>query len=293
MNDDFTFLSNRLRSSGNGSLVQDVGSPSEIPNDPPAVDFQSAPQGLLKPLLALQNPGLISSVYPVSIGTVRHEIHKFLVLGKRAGGTPIRLSLFGGVDPGCTDTISAVVKVLTLLTLGPALAQDYAVFGYPWVAHSGFEEKRDLDETNTVLASRWKADPEAPDALFFRAEFQRISPNGIITLRSSKTADSLRANVNSRVIAEDVVKPALLRLKSLMPVHENPVAIFSMDAAARREQFMDGRLIPSPDTQPWPFEVELVVPVEFSPELKVQTLVLATLDVLRSYRAFVCLGGEL
>ncbi len=249
---------------------------------------------LLEPLRALQHPSLITSVYPLTIGGVRHEITKSLVLGKRAGGVPMRVSLFGGLDPGHTETISAVVKLLMLLTLGPSLSQDYAVFGYPLVHPGGFEDNKTPCELSPgELALRWKLDAEAHDALFFRAEFQRISPHGIITLRSTEKTNSLRAHVNSSVIAQDVVAPALRRLRTLVPVEADPVMIIPRDEAGRQARFLAGHLSPYPETQPWPFEIEIEVPAQATSEEKIQVLVLAILDILRSYRTFLCHGGEL
>lgn len=251
------------------------------------------PESLLQALRSTKNPSLVTSIYPINLGQARYEILKSLVLGKRAGGTPIRLALFGGLDPGKTETIAAVAKLLMLLTLGPTLAEDYAVFGYPWIHPGGFAADGTSNKASGELATRWADDSEAPDALFFRGEFQRIAPNGIITLRSTENSNALRARANSSIISEEVVKPALHRLKSLVLVQENPVEVISRDESYRRSQFVNGRLIPYPDTQPWPLDIELEVPAHLSLEIKVQVLVLATLDILRTYRAFVCHGGDL
>jgi hypothetical protein len=247
----------------------------------------------LPPLRSLQNPSLITSVYPLSIEGTRHEITKFLVLGKRAGGTPVRLSLFGGLDSGHTDSVDAAARLLTLLTLSPALAEDYAVFGYPCVNPSGFDSESPPILSGSPLAERWSSNPESTDCLFFRAEFRRIAPNGIIILRSTGASEGLRAKVNSTLIADEVVRPALLRLRNLVAVDDNPVAVLTEDAASRQRRFGKGELIPSPETQPWPFEIEIFAPGHANDEVRVQVLVLAALDILRSYRVFSCHGGDL
>jgi hypothetical protein len=248
---------------------------------------------ILHPLLSIQNPSLIPSVYPLIIEGARHEITKCLVLGKRAGGTPVRLSLFGGLDPGAHETVDAAARLLTLLALGPAHAEDYAVFGYPCVNPSGFAREASPAAAQSRIAERWSSSPGAADCLFFRAEFQRIAPNGIIRLHSTGEAEGLRAQVNSALIAGEVVKPALLRLRNLVTVEDNPVNVLAEDAKSRRQRYHAGGLIPSPETQPWPFEIDLFAPHGASEEVRVQVLVLAVLDILRSYRAFSCHGGDL
>jgi hypothetical protein len=262
------------------------------PNVPHALSVSNAAL-TLHPLRSLQNPSLVTSVYTLSIDGIRHEITKFLVLGKRAGGTPLRLSLFGGLDPGQPESVDAAVRLLTLLTLSPALAEDYAVFGYPCVNPSVFATGSLPVLSGKPLAERWKSSPESSDCLFFRAEFQRVAPNGIISLRSTGTSEGLRARVNSALIASEVVKPALLRLRNLVAVDDDPVAVFSEDAAFRRRRHVEGGLIPSPETQPWPFEIEIFAPGHASEEVRAQILVLAALDILRSYRVFSCIGGDL
>lgn len=247
----------------------------------------------LQTLHSLQNPSLVTSVYPLSIAGARHEITKFLVLGKRAGGTPVRLSLFGGMDPGKSESVDAAARLLTLLTLNPMLAQDYAVFGYPCVNPPGFGSEPPSVVSGEALAERWRSSPESPDCLFFRAEFQRIAPNGIITFRSTGESEGLRARVNSALIASEVVKPALLSLRNLTPVEDHPVAAFTEDAASRLRRHIEGGLTPHPETHPWPFEIEIFAPSPASNEVKVQVLVLAALDILRLYRVFSCQGGDL
>ena len=262
------------------------------PNAPPAPPVSNAAL-TFHPLRSLQNPSLVTSVYPLSIEGGRHEMTKFLVLGKRAGGTPLRLSLFGGLDPGQPESVEAAVRLLTLLTLSPALAEDYAVFGYPCVNPSGFATESPPVLSGKSLAERWKSSPESSDCLFFRAEFQRVAPNGIITLRSTGTSEGLRAKVNGALIASEVVKPALLRLRNLVAVDDNPVAVFREDEASRRRRSVDGGLIPIPETPPWPFEIEIFAPGDASEEVRAHILVLAALDILRSYRMFSCIGGDL
>jgi hypothetical protein len=182
-------------------------------------------------------PSLISSTHPVTVGGKRHELHKFLVLGN-ARWNAVRVCLLGGMDPGRTETICAAARILMFMTLSPSLAQDYAIFGFPWVANSGFEEQKSNLEQPATLESLWQADSKANDALFLRAEFQRESrPMAYITFRSSDRATALGASVNSKVIAGEVVAPASLRLGALILSRNNPVQVFATDAPHRRKRF--------------------------------------------------------
>jgi hypothetical protein len=99
--------------------------------------------------------------------------------------------------------------------------------------------------------------------------------------------------VNSALIADEVVKPALLRVRNLVAVDDNPVAVLTEDVASRGRRYGGGGLVPSPETQSWPFEIEIFAPGHANEEVRVQVLVLAALDILRSYRVFYCHGGDL
>jgi hypothetical protein len=244
-------------------------------------------------LRSLQSPSLIPTVFHPTIGGTRHEITKFLVLGKRAGGTPIRLSLFAGLEPGRIETVAAAVKLLTLLTISPVLAADYAVFGYPCVDPAGFATWDTGALAPLPRSERWEAFPDSADALLFRSELERVAPNGLLTLRSTGASEFVRASVNSRIIAREVVRPALLRMRHLCPVEDEPVLSVPADLANRQLRFGQGELLPRPDTKPWPFEIEIFAPGTLPVETRVQVLVLAALDILRTYRGFSCHGGEL
>jgi hypothetical protein len=294
---DTTLVANNEHGSGEINIPPEWTSGSDFDTS------RRLPLECLEPLQTLQNPSLVTSLYPISIGEARYKLTKSLVLGKRAGGAPIRLSVFGGIDAERSETVHAAARLLMLLTLKTSLAQDYAVFGYPWVNPAGFTDSSGAlsgvaknipaNQVEREMARRWQTDPYAPDALFLRAEFQRIAPHGIITLRSTGTSSSLCATVNSALIGKEVVAPALHRLKGLVPVHEEPVKVLPTDMEDRWNRFLEGHLIPHPDAPVWPFEIELDVPANVSFEVRTQVLILATLDILRSYREFVCHGGDL
>ncbi len=254
----------------------------------------SALQRLLEPLRTIQNPNLITSFYSLGTGESRHEILKSLVLGTRAGGTPVRLCLLGGLDAGRAETVAAAAEVLKRLTLRPALAQDYAVFGYPCVYPDGFAVARSRDGVFGELESGRGTELEKSYGLFFSGEYHRIVPNGMIILRSgAEQSASFCARVNSKLIAKEVVEPVLRRLGSLVPVAENPVEVYSTADASQSRQPLDGRWFRPPAAKLWPFEIELNVPSLVPFETRVQVLVLATLDILRAYREFACHGGDL
>ena len=90
---------------------------------------------LLAPVhdVASTSSSLIGSRQQAQIRNANYEISKFLLLGQRGGGRPIRIALFAGFDAEALETTVALTRLLLQLELAPSLARDYALFGYPVV----------------------------------------------------------------------------------------------------------------------------------------------------------------
>jgi len=68
------------------------------------------------------------------VGGCDFDIPKFMLLGARGGGQPIRVALFAGIeDRGALDGMAAITRLLIQAELDPALVRDYAIFAYPLV----------------------------------------------------------------------------------------------------------------------------------------------------------------
>src|SRR5262245_58872644 len=92
----------------------------------PLEDLSTELSGILAPLFAEaeQSTSLIASRHPVTIDEREHEIPKFLLLGQRGGGQPIRLGLFAGFEAGNLESVQAVADLLLQLKASPALTRD-------------------------------------------------------------------------------------------------------------------------------------------------------------------------
>jgi hypothetical protein len=239
---------------------------------------------------------LLASRYPVKIGGEIFELPKFLVLGERGGGVPIRLGLYAGLDAGQLDTVIAASRLLLQLELSPALARDYALFAAPVVNLPGFGP----DQEPLVTFQRRFADaaasdtpPEDDDVRYFHVDFAKWQHHGLILLRSTGLNRAFTATTRSRILADEVVAPALHALSGIVPIAEHPVRVLPSTREARRADCEAGRLLPLPGTEPWPFEIELYAPAGTTCEARVRALFLAVVSILRGYRHFIAHGGEL
>jgi len=225
---------------------------------------------------------LMATRHAVRVGGCDFEIPKFMLLGQRGGGKPIRIALFAGIDDhGSLDGIAAITRLLVQTELNPRLARDYALFAYPLVnvfeyGHGGAR----LEPFERRFA--WER-PDG-DVRFFRSELRKWRYDGILTLRTDPKAESFHATVRSELLAREVVRPALERVETVTPVNGRPIKVRPGDMRTRLADYADGRLAPPPELRPYPFEAELFAPGAASRELRIRSLFIAAHEILRNYR---------
>lgn len=135
------------------------------PSAPETFDVDAVLQPLFE--IAASSSSLLASTYPVATHEGEFKIPKFLLLGQRGGGKPIRLALFSGLDAGSRDTTFAIARLLLQYRLNPALARDYALFAYPLV------NRGSLATPPVPLASferRYALSPADEDVAYFKAQ---------------------------------------------------------------------------------------------------------------------------
>lgn len=263
------------------------------PTDAPAeVDLPSALSDVLAPLFAAaeQSSSLIASRHPVTVAGREHEISKFLLLGQRGGGQPIRLGLFAGFEAANLDTVRSLAHLLHQLKASPALTRDYALLAYPVVNLRGFSHEA------TPLAEfekRFARDSADQDVQFFQGELRRWVFNGVISLRTDANARGFYATVRSELLATEVVEPALAAAAAALPLASQAVRVRPGDRYARTADHAYGRLIPPADVRPYPFEVELFAPRVRASEEQANGLFVVITEILRHYRSLVAHAQDL
>jgi hypothetical protein len=265
-------------------------SPAPEPQVPPAT--RATVDALLAPVFAAaqDSSSLIASRHPVKVHGEEHEIPKFLLLGSRGGGKPIRIALFAGFEPGNGDTVSALTRLLLDLKQSPAQTRDYALLAYPVVNVRGFE-----DEPVPLgdFEKRFARDSADADVQFFQSELRRWAFDGLISIRTDSTSAGFYATVRSRVIAEEVVEPALAAAAVELPLATQSVRVRPGDRYARAADYAHGRLSAPAEIRPYPFEVELFAPRAQPAADQVNGLFVAITEILRNYRAFIAHASDL
>ena len=262
-------------------------SPAFTPAEPPTTLDE-----ILAPLhdAARESSSLVASRHPVDLRGLKAEIPKFLLLGQRGGGKPIRLGLFAGFEAGNLDTVQALSRLLLQLKASPGLSRDFALIAYPVVNVRGFAaEAAPLAD----FEARFARDSTEADVQYFKTELRKWRFDGLFSLRTDATARGVYAAVRSEIIAAEVVEPALAAAAVALPLATQAVKVRPGDRYARTADYAHGRLSPPADVRPYPFEIELFVPRGPITEERLDGLFVALTEILRLYRTFIAHGQNL
>jgi len=241
---------------------------------------------LLSPIFeaAHDSASLIASRHPIEVHGVAYEIPKFLLLGQRGGGKPIRIGIFAGFEPSGAGTIQALSHILLQLKLSPALTRDFALMAYPVVNVRAFA---DDPVPLADFEARFARDSADADVQFFKTQLRQWTFDGLISLRTDAAAKGFYASVRSEIIAREVVEPALAVAASGLPLASKAVKVRPDDRYARTADYAHGRLSPPADVRPYPFEIELFAPRARVTEEAETGLFVAITEMLRQYRGLI------
>lgn len=233
---------------------------------------------------------LVASRYPFEMKGEAADLSKFLLLGQRGGGQPIRLGIFAGFEPASYEIVEILSHLLLQLRVSPSLSRDFALIAYPVVNVAGFQPQRaSLAEFET----RFARESAEADIHFFKTELNMWRFDGLLSLRSDASAKGVHATVRSEIIARDVVEPALAAAALALPLATQAVKVRPSDRYARAADYAHGRLSPPADVRPYPFEIELFVPRGPVTESLLDGLFVAFTEILRHYRALIAHGQDL
>lgn len=258
---------------------------------PTVAPSRSLAESILAPLhqRAEESSNLVVSQQAVTVHGQSHDLPKFLFLGPRGGGHPIRLAIFAGLEARKIQTVLATSHFLHYLDSHAGLAKDYALFAYPVVNLGGFGPNATPRSDFELRFANSTADE---DVQFFKTELRKWFFNGLITLRVDAQATGLSATVRSDVIAQQVAGPALLDVKDQSLVDGHPVRVRPSDRYARLADYAFGRIAPPAEVRPYPFEVEFTIPGN-NAEAYTNALVEAQVGLLRHYRSLITHAADL
>ncbi|MEI9893207.1 MAG: hypothetical protein WDN28_04680, partial [Chthoniobacter sp.] len=259
---------------------QTAQQPLSAPDASP--EAASTVEEILTPLYeaALDSSSLVASRLPVEIRGEVTEIHKFLLLGQRGGGKPIRLGLFAGFETGQLENRARPFDAAASAQGEPRLSRDLRSSAIRWSNVRGFTaEAAPLSD----FEARFARDSAEADVQFFKTELRKWRFDGLVSLRIDPSARGFYAAVRSEIIAAEVVEPALAAAASALPLATQAVKVRPGDRYARTADYAHGRLSPPADVRPYPFEIELYAPRGPITGERTDGLFVALTEILRLY----------
>ncbi len=229
-------------------------------------------------MLAAESPGLAKWR---SIAVDGRVIPSYVFIGPRGGSVPIRLALLGGIHSEDLLSTNAIVKLLVELDLAPLLAQDFALFAYP-VANPPRTSHHSPDFT-----SEFWAGASDPVIRFFEQELTENELDGVIVVNGNEPISGFQIQVSSRVIATEVLWPALELAQRLVPLASEPIQIFPRLETNRSSLFSLGL------SRPGPFSLIIRTPRHMPFENQISAIAFSVKQILHHYRALVSHAGSI
>ncbi len=208
-------------------------------------------------------------------------VPSYVFIGPRGGRVPIRLALLAGVEPEDLSSSNAIVKLFVELDIAPLLAQDFALFGYP-----AANPQRTSGCSPDFTTDFWKGASD-PVVRFFEQELTENQLDGIIAVKTNEPIAGFQMQSSSRVIAAEVLWPALELAQRLVPLASEPIQIFPQPQNNRHSLFSLGH------ARPGPFSLVIRTPRHMPLENQISAIVFSAKQILNCYRVLVSHANSL
>jgi murein peptide amidase A len=202
-------------------------------------------------------------------------VPSYVFIGLRGESVPIRLALLGRLEPEDLVSTSAIIKLLVELDLSPLLAKDFALFSYP-VANPVRASRRSPDFSTDF----WTDTPD-PTIRYFEHELAGNQLDGIIAAKGNEAISGFQIRVSSRIIATEVLWPALEIAQKFVPLATEPIQVFPQLQNNQHSLFSLGQ------SRPGPFSLMIRTPRHAPVENQISAIVFSVEQILQQYRTLV------
>lgn len=214
----------------------------------------------------------------------RYTLPRYVFLGPKGGGDPIRLGLFALIHGDEPAGAWALARWVSRLEQDPDMAQGYALFLYPVCNPTGFEDGTRHSRSGKDLNREFWTGSREPEVGFLETEIWTHAFHGLVTLHSDDTSDGLYGFVHGRVLNEYLLEPALRAAERFLP--RNPLG--EIDGFPARNgiihQCYDGVLRSVPRLPQPPFELTLETPQKAPQPRQIEAIAAALKAILTEYR---------
>ena len=243
--------------------------------------------------IASESPNLVPSHRLIKDGSDSTWLLRYLFIGPKGGGIPIRLGIFAGIHGDRPEGADSIVRFIRLLESHPELARGYVLSLYPVCNPTGFEDNTRLSRRGKDLNREFWNHSVEPEVLVLQKELSSRAFDGIITLHTAGDNVGFYGVVRGAALTEALVNPALVAAEEFLPrdVRASINGARSEDGIVRDSS---PNILSAPrKARPRPFEVILEAPAAAPAFLKECAFVAALQAILLEYRNFLAFAVNL
>jgi hypothetical protein len=226
-------------------------------------------------------------------GGKEYQIPRYLFVGPKGGGEPIRVGLFAGVHGDEPEGTYALQDFALTLEQSPNLARNYFLFFYPIVNPSGFEGKtRQTAEGVNITNELWK-NATSVEVQQIQSELWMHAFDGVVSMKTDAEATQVLVEVGGPIFARHLFGERLARAQDILPqtVHSGPEALPKFRGALLERP--NELIRAAPGIRPRPFELVITIPGQ-APGFQQRTAVALLLErALAEYRKFISYGANI
>ncbi len=213
--------------------------------------------------------------------------------GPRGGGERLKLALFAGIHGDEPAGGWALLDFAAALLAEPALGEGFEFVFYPCLNPVGLNRGTRTNAAGLDLNREfWRGSAQAEVRLVER-ELANEAFDGLIALHADDTSHGLYGYARGRLLAEELLRPALLAASAVLPPnHSATIDGFPAELGLIRECFC-GVLAAPPEQRPQPFEIIFETPALAPLAAQRAATVRALLSVVENYRRFIAYAAGL
>jgi murein tripeptide amidase MpaA len=244
--------------------------------------------------LAARSHYLISRPFgQITLGQHSYTLPRYLLLGPRGGGDPIRIGIFATIHGDEPQGALALSQFAARLEQDPELATGYALFLYPVCNPTGYEDGTRCARSGKDLNREFWRNSAEPEVQLLQTEIWTHAFHGIINLHSDDTSSGLYGFVNGEVLSKHLLEPALTAGERFLPRNRQPhIDGFPADRGIIYECY-NGVLQAPAGLQHPPFEVTLETPHDAPMDLQVAAFEAALESILVEYRSLMSIAQNI
>jgi len=251
---------------------------------------------LLEPLEALagQSASLIAN-HGASFTAkgARYELPRYLYLGPKGGGDPIRVGVFATLHGDELMGAAALAEWVRQLEQEPEVARGYCLFIYPLCNPTGYEDGTRCSRRGRDLNREFWNHSVEPEVQLLQSELCCHAFDGVVTLYSDRGSAGVYGFANGATHSQHVLEPALAAAEAVLPRNrETLIDGFPAANGIIREMYR-GALSAPLRVKPRPFEIALVTPRRAPQAAQAKATVAALRTFLIEYRKLISYAANL